>query len=170
MKSKKFLIALLLLSAAAAAPAAPVAAADRGREITIFLDREGKLAPVTALLPWTEHTEEKIKFALELLILGDGNYTRTLPKNTKVKRVFIDAAKVIYLDFSKDLVKDHPGGVWTETLTVTSICKTLFANFEAHSIRILADGKELNTLAGHIDLNAPITREKVELWLGEGAI
>lgn len=164
MIKRFFITALLLLSTG------PATASDADREITIFLDKKGNLTPVKTLLPWTEHIEERIKGTLELLILGDESYTRTLPKNTKVKRIFIDAAKVIYLDFSKNLIKDHPGGVWTETLTVTSICKTLFANFEAHSIRILVDGKEVHTLAGHIDLTEPITREMVELWIDGGGI
>lgn len=156
--------AFLLLSASMAA------AAGTGREITIFLDRDGSLTPVPVVVPWTEHTEERIKESMELLILGETGFTRTLPKGTKIKRVFIDAAKVIYLDFSKELVKGHPGGIWTETLTITSISKTIFANFEAHSIKIMVEGKELKTLAGHIDLKAPLTRERVGLWLGEGEI
>jgi len=168
LKSKRFLTAILLLLSIG--QIATSEAADTDKSITIFLDRGGKLVPVAAVLPWTKHPEERIHDALELLILSDKSYTRTLPKETKVKRIFIDAAKVIYLDFSGELIKNHPGGVWTEVLTVSSICKTIFANFEAHSIRIMADGKELKTLAGHLDLTAPITRERVELWLGEEEI
>ncbi|MDH5542882.1 MAG: GerMN domain-containing protein [Nitrospinota bacterium] len=133
----------------------------------IYLENEGRLVPVTIKMPWEEFDEEKIKSVLESLIAGEHEYTRTVPKNTKVKRIFIDATLIVYIDFSGEIVKEHPGGVWTETLTVASICRTVFSNFEVRSVKILVEGKEIETIAGHIDLKRPISRETVSTWLKE---
>jgi len=133
----------------------------------IYLENEGRLVPVTIKMPWEEFDEAKIKSILESLIAGDSHFTPTIPKKTRVKRVFIDATLIVYIDFSQDIVKDHPGGVWTETLTVASICRSVFSNFEVRSVKILVEGKEIETIAGHIDLKRPISRETVSRWLRE---
>jgi len=47
----------------------------------------------------------------------------------------------------------HPSGIETETLTVLSICDTLFAKLpRVTQVRFLVDGQPRATLAGHADL------------------
>lgn len=47
----------------------------------------------------------------------------------------------------------HPSGIEVETLTVLSICGTLHANLpQVTEVRILVDGEQRATLAGHADL------------------
>src|SRR5208282_802615 len=48
---------------------------------------------------------------------------------------------------------NHPSGLETESLTVSSICATLHANLpRVGQVRFLVDGQERPTLAGHADL------------------
>jgi hypothetical protein len=66
---------------------------------------------------------------------------------------------VAFLDLSKELVSNHPGGSSAEELTVFSLSQTLVANFPAiKTVRILVEGREIQTLAGHLDLTVPYGR------------
>jgi hypothetical protein len=57
------------------------------------------------------------------------------------------------VDTNAAFANSHPSGVLAEELTVASIVVTLNANDSAiQRVKILVDGKERETLAGHADL------------------
>jgi hypothetical protein len=57
------------------------------------------------------------------------------------------------VNLSGSFAASHPSGIETETLTVLSICYTLFANLpRVTQVRFLVDGQPRATLAGHADL------------------
>ena len=59
----------------------------------------------------------------------------------------------VVLDFSQELVTGHPGGSSAEAATLTSILRTVALNFpDTRSCRILVDGAQVETLAGHLNL------------------
>ena len=69
-----------------------------------------------------------------------------------------------FVDFSRELVAGHSGGSTNELLTVYSIVNALCANLPAvHSVELLVDGKQVETLAGHVDLRRPL--EKNLAWV-----
>ena len=52
---------------------------------------------------------------------------------------------------------NHPGGTTNEMLTVYALVNTLTSNLPAITgVQLLIDGKEIDTLAGHLDLRRPI--------------
>jgi hypothetical protein len=54
-------------------------------------------------------------------------------------------------------VANHSGGSINEALTVYAIVNALTTNLnDVRSVQILIDGKEVDSLAGHIDLRRPI--------------
>jgi len=54
---------------------------------------------------------------------------------------------------------NHPGGALEETLTVYSIVDALTVNLPAIlRVQILVGGKEVDTLAGHVDLRQPLAK------------
>jgi DNA transposition AAA+ family ATPase len=60
---------------------------------------------------------------------------------------------------SRDVVTAHPGGSLDELLTVYSIVNALTMNLRAvTSVQVLVDGKEVDTLVGHVDLRRPLTK------------
>ena len=66
---------------------------------------------------------------------------------------------VAYVDFSRELTQNHPGGSSAEELTVYSLSNTLIANFPAiKMVRILVEGREIPSIAGHLDLTLPYGR------------
>ena len=54
----------------------------------------------------------------------------------------------------------HPGGSLTELLTVHAIVNAITANLPAiQRVQILVDGREADTIAGHVDIRRPLTRD-----------
>jgi spore germination protein GerM len=81
---------------------------------------------------------------------------RTLPYGTRVLSVFFDERGGVFVDFSRELVDNHPGGSTGELFTIRSVVQTLAANFrDIESVRFLVEGEEIETIAGHIDASVP---------------
>jgi len=106
--------------------------------------------------------KQKITKTVEELIKGPkGKLIQTIPSATRLKDVGIDSDGVVCLDFSSNLSQDHPGGSSSEIMTVYSIVNTVLLNFnEVTKVRILIDGTEVKTLAGHIDCSKPFVVDK----------
>ncbi len=78
--------------------------------------------------------------------------------------MFLDAEqRHAVLDFSAELVTQHPGGSTAEVATLTSILRTVALNFPSlETCRILVDGAEVQTLAGHQVMDRPFALRR---WL-----
>jgi hypothetical protein len=82
-----------------------------------------------------------------------------IPKGTTLKALFIANNGEAFVDLSPDVVFAHPGGSLNEMLTVYTIVDALIANMPAvTSVQVLVNGKEVETLAGHLDLRRPLAR------------
>jgi spore germination protein GerM len=101
---------------------------------------------------------DRVRASLQELIAGPtGNALRTVSAEVKIREVFIDDQGTAYVDFSEALSQTHPGGLWAEMLTLRSIMQTLVANVpEIKRVQILIEGREVETLAGHIDIRRPL--------------
>lgn len=92
----------------------------------------------------------------ELIKGPEGDLNPTIPADVKLRQLYIDGQGTAYVDFSRDLQKKHPGGSGGELLTIYSIVDTLTTNFDQiHQVKILVEGSEVLTLAGHIDTRHP---------------
>jgi spore germination protein GerM len=82
-----------------------------------------------------------------------------LPPSSDVRGVYIVGATaqsptVAVVDLNQALADGHRSGVLVEELTVASIVQTLTANLDGiQEVKILVEGKERDTLAGHADLS-----------------
>jgi spore germination protein GerM len=82
-----------------------------------------------------------------------------VPAGTMLRALFITAKGEAYVDFNSELTHAHPGGSLNEMLTVYAIVDALTVNLPAvSSVQLLIDGKEVETLAGHVDLRQPLTQ------------
>jgi len=93
-----------------------------------------------------------------------GRAVSGMPDGTRALAAFVDPkAHTAVLDFSEELVTGHPGGSAAETATLLSILRTVALNFpQVESCSILVDGRQVGTLAGHLDLTHPFTPRR---WL-----
>ena len=101
---------------------------------------------------------DRAKASLQELIAGpQSNALRTLSPEVKIRELFIDDQGTAYIDFTEALSQTHPGGPWAEMLTLRSIMQTLVANIPAiKRVQILIAGREVETLAGHLDIRRPL--------------
>jgi len=95
---------------------------------------------------------------VESLIRGpQKGLMRTLPEGTAVRAVYLIPEGICYVDLEPGVAENHPGGIKSELLSIYSIVNSLVLNVtEIEAVKILINGDESMTLAGHIDLQIPI--------------
>jgi spore germination protein GerM len=80
-----------------------------------------------------------------------------IPPGTRLRALYLNSRGEAYVDLSREASAAHTGGTQDEMLTIYSIVDALTANLPAvRSVQLLVDGKEVDTLAGHIDLRGPL--------------
>ena len=138
-----------------------------GEEISVWFasPQEDALVSEQRRIPPGAMPIDRAKAALQALIAGpQGEAVRTLPAEAKVRELFIDGQGTAYVDFTEALSRNHPGGSWSEMLTIRSIMQTLAANVpQIKHVQILIEGREADTLAGHIDIRRPFATT----WAGD---
>ncbi len=82
-----------------------------------------------------------------------------MPAGTTLRALYLTSNGAAYVDLSREVVNAHSGGSLDEMLTIYSIVNALTMNLPAvTSVQVLVDGKEVDTLAGHVDLRRPLTK------------
>lgn len=88
----------------------------------------------------------------------DAPLVSAVPAGTKIRAVFV-ANGDAYVDVSGEAVSAHPGGSLNEELTVYTLVSAVLRNLPAvKGVQILVEGREVDTLAGHVDLRQPLVR------------
>jgi hypothetical protein len=102
-----------------------------------------------------DSVQKQVRQVVELLVRRSASF----PDGVEVREVFITSQGVAYVDFSPELVQEHPGGTSAEELTVFGLSHTLVVNFPViKTVKILVEGREIQTIAGHLDLTVPYGR------------
>ena len=82
---------------------------------------------------------------------------RTLPAGTKLRAVYVLSDGRCFVDLSAAVRRKHPGGCHTELLTIYSVVNSLILNVaEIKTVKLLINGTQALTLAGHVDIQSPI--------------
>jgi spore germination protein GerM len=147
-----------------------VAAADtrKIRARLFYVDPDGThLSAIEREVVYGEGTVEQAKRIIEAqLAPAEEPLASAIPVGTKLKTVFLTPRGEAYVDLSAELQTNHPGGTTNEILTVYALVNALTANLPAVTgVQILIDGKEVQTLAGHLDLRRPI--EEDARWVSQ---
>lgn len=148
-------------STSGAPGAAPAAAgAERKINATLFFVAEDglALAGVAREVPFGEPIAEQARRIVESqLAAAPQPYASAAPEGTSLRAVFVSERGDAFVDLSADVTAKHTGGVLDEIFTVYSIVNALTVNLPAiKRVQILIDGKEVETLAGHVDLRHPL--------------
>jgi spore germination protein GerM len=82
-----------------------------------------------------------------------------IPIETTLRALYLTDRGDAFVDLSADVRSKHTGGALDELFTVYSIVNALTTNLPAvKRVQILIDGKEVDTLAGHVDLRHPLQK------------
>ncbi len=149
-------------AASIVAPAPPPA--DPGPRIKARLfyvaDDGSHLVGVERDVPYASQTAEQARAILTAqLASAQAPLISAIPSGTRLRAIYVTRDGDAYVDLSQDVATAHPGGSTNELLTVYTIVHALTSNLPAVlAVQILVDGKETDTLAGHVDLRRPLTR------------
>jgi len=84
-------------------------------------------------------------------------YVSVIPEGTALRAFYITERGDAFVDVSGDMSSRHAGGSTTELLTVYAIVNAVTSNLPTiRRVQILIDGREADTLAGHVDLRRPL--------------
>jgi hypothetical protein len=139
-------------------PLAPPVAGPTER-VTLFVahDDTGNLRAESAQIPLSsgrqQRAEELLRALLSLYL--DKSSPHALGPGADVRSVFLVDPGVAVIDLNSAFANTHRSGVLVEELTVASLIHTISANTQGIvKVKILIDGQERETLAGHADLSS----------------
>jgi Sporulation and spore germination len=145
-------------SPAAAAPAGP----ERKIKATLYyISEDGLSLPgVQREVPFADSIEEQARRIVEAQ-LGDAPapYASPVPAGTSLRALFIGQRGEAFVDLGGEVRTKRPGGALYELFTIYAVVDALTVNLPAITrVQILIDGKEVETLAGHVDLRHPLQK------------
>ena len=89
-------------------------------------------------------------------------YLSLVPRGTTLRAFYITDRGDAFVDLSAEASTLHAGGSTLELLTVYAIVNAVTANLSSvERVQILIDGRQADTLAGHVDLRRPFERDTV---------
>jgi spore germination protein GerM len=147
-------------SRAAAAPS--TTAAEPGRKIKarlFYVAEDGaRLVGVEREVPFGEGTAQQANAIITAQLAPAADpLVSAVPPGTTLRALFITSKGDAYVDLSREVATAHSGGSLNELLTVYTIVNALTVNLPAiGGVQLLVDGKEVATLAGHVDLRRPL--------------
>jgi len=103
----------------------------------------------------TKRIENGIKQSLIILFSAPPEgYVTYIPEGSSVREVFMDPNGICYVDLHGSISANFKGGTSAENHAVYAIVNTIMKNFpKVNGVRFLIDGKEAETLAGHIKID-----------------
>jgi hypothetical protein len=135
--------------------APPVAGPTEHVTLYVAYDSDGTLHKRQADIAVPGDPSERARQILRALIsiYLDKKSPHPLGAGADVKYVFLVKPNMAIIDTNSAFADHHRSGILVEQLTVASIARTLAANVPGTiRVKILVEGKERETLAGHADL------------------
>jgi len=94
-----------------------------------------------------------------------------IPLNVKLIGLYKDDEQMLYIDLSDEVRRNFQGDALSEYLLLSGIYQSLVSNVEDfHDVKILVEGKELETLGGHFYLKYPLTHVLTTEFRGDSGI
>jgi spore germination protein GerM len=144
-------------------PAAPAAAAQSVEGVmtaTLFFGRDGAegLVAEAREIAVSGPADDAVRRVIAELARGPAEGgAPVLPPGTALLRAFRGEEGTLFLDFNRDFHDAHWGGSQAEEMTLRALTSTIAANFpDVREVQILVEGAALQTLAGHVAIDAPI--------------
>jgi germination protein M len=129
-----------------------------------FASEDGRgLVPVQQEVPLAEGAVAQARALIEaqLTAAAPPPLISTIPEGTTLRGVFVSQRNEAFVDLAASIRDRHPGGSMNELFTVYTIVNTITTNLpDVQSVQLLIDGREVDTLAGHVDLRRPLRKNE----------
>ncbi len=134
----------------------PVAGATEPVTLYVAYDDIGVLHAQSAQIPMPSVRQQRAEEVLRALIALylDKSSPHPLPPGSDIRSVYLVDPGLAVIDVNAAFADGHRSGVLAEELTIASLIQTLSANIPGIlKVKILVEGKQRDTLAGHADLS-----------------
>jgi len=135
------------------------------RKITatlFYISEDGmSLVPVQREVAFAEPAVEQARQVVEAQIAQPPPpLASAIPDGTALRAIFLSERGDVFVDLTGAVTAGHTGGALDELFTVYAIVNSLTVTLPSAitRVQILIDGKEVDTLAGHVDLRNPLSR------------
>jgi spore germination protein GerM len=136
------------------------AAADGTAVGTLYYVAEDglQLVGVEREMPGAADALGRARVIVEMLLAGPPEpLLSPFPDGTRLRALYLPDGGDAYVDLSREATNAHSGGSLEELFTVYALVNALTTNIpEIRAVQILIDGREVDTLAGHVDLRHPL--------------
>jgi len=111
-------------------------------------------------VPFAASAEQQARLIVEAqLAPAPQPLLSAIPEGTTLQSLFLSDKGHAFVDLSSNARTRHPGGALHELFTIYTIVNALTVNLPAIArVQILVDGREVDTLAGHVDLRHPLQK------------
>jgi hypothetical protein len=136
--------------------APPVSGSNEQVVLYVAYDDAGVLRPRPVRIPLPAGRQERAAEILRALLTLylDKSSPHPLGPGSQIRDVYLVDPGLAVIDINAAFADGHRSGVLIEELTVVSLIQTLSANIPGITrVKILVEGNERDTLAGHADLS-----------------
>lgn len=148
----------------AAAPPAPSSAGPQIAATLYFASEDGaSLVGVSQDVPLGDTPVAQARALVEAQLAAEppAPLARAVPAGVTLRGVFLPGADDAYVDLDAAVRTAVPGGSHNELMAVYAIVSVLTTNLSPVArVQILVDGREVDTLTGHVDLREPLRKNE----------
>lgn len=132
---------------------------DEPLTIALYYPWEGMLASGSVAVKRQPDGQSQARVILAAM-LGDQRIAQTaLLKDVRLRELYLDASGTAYVDLASVQQKEIRVSARDELMALYAVVNTLLQNIEEiKRVRVLLDGREVQTLAGHIDLSRAFSK------------
>lgn len=146
---------------AAAAPAPPAPPGRKIKARLFYVSEDGtRLTGIEREIAYGEGPLEQAREIIAAQIAPVAEpFVSAIPRGTTIRALFMTEGGDAYVDLSREVATSHTGGTLDEILTIYTIVNALTTNLPAiTTVQLLVEGKEMDTLSGHVDLRRPLAK------------
>lgn len=128
--------------------------------MSVFYPVQGRLQMEERRVKRTETVLERAEAAVGEFLKGPaGSTVSVLPKNIRILGVSFGIDGVLYVDLSGEFRMHFMGDAMIEYMTLRGLYESLMFNLtDISDVKVLVEGREVDTLGGHLSLRRPIGR------------
>jgi len=145
-------------------PPAATPAVPKIKATLFFASEDGlRLTPVEREVPLADGPVAQARAIVESQLAAEppASLARTIPAGVTLRGLFVSQSNEVFVDLDPAIKTGHAGGSLQELLTVYTIVNALLTNLPTlQQVQILIDGREADTLAGHVDLRRPLRKNE----------
>lgn len=142
-------------------PRTQAALRDDALNVTLFYyyPADGMLATGFIAVKRQSDTQTQARELIRSLASDQRASQTALLRDLQLRELYLDMSGTAYLDLVPNQQKELTASIEEEFLSLYAMVNTLMQNFEEiKQVALLIDGKEAQTLAGHIDLSRKFTK------------